>query len=103
MNLSAEDRANLEEAVRILEKPGLARKLIDIIGQPLDKAVAILPHNWTHVVRSATHRALTTALELAVLTMKEPERKPASNFLHKLFVAASGAGGGAQPHRVAGG
>ncbi len=95
MNLSPEDRADLEEAVRSLEKPGFAPKLIDIIGLPLDKAMAALPHNWKHVVHEATHKALTSALELAMLTMQSPEKKPASNFLHKLFVAASGAGGGA--------
>ncbi len=95
MNLSPEDRADLEEAVRSLEKPGFAPKLIDIIGLPLDKAMASLPHNWTHVVHGATHKALMSALELAMLTMQSPGKKPASNFLHKLFVAASGAGGGA--------
>ena len=95
MNLSTEDRADLEEAVRSLEKPGFAPKLIDIIGLPLDKAMAALPHNWKHVVHGATHKALMSALELAMLTMQSPGKKPASNFLHKLFVAASGAGGGA--------
>jgi hypothetical protein len=94
-NLSPEDHADLEEAVRSLEKPGFAPKLIDIIGLPLDKAMAALPHNWKHVVHGATHKALMSALELAMLTMHSPGKKPASNFLHKLFVAASGAGGGA--------
>ncbi len=95
MNLSPEDRAELEEAVRSLEKPAFVPKLIDIIGLPLDKAMAALPHNWKHVVQGATHKALVAALELAMLTMQSPRTKPASNFLHKLFVAASGAGGGA--------
>ena len=95
MNLPAEDSAALAEAVRILEKPGLAPKLMNIIGLPLDKAMAVLPHDWIHVVHAATHKALMAALKLATLTIGEPEKKPASNFLHKLFMAASGAGGGA--------
>jgi hypothetical protein len=41
MNFSLEDRADLEEAVRSLEKPGFAPKMIDIIGLPLDKTMAV--------------------------------------------------------------
>jgi len=44
-NLSPEDRADLEEAVRSLEKPGFAPKLIAIIGLPLDKGDDAAPED----------------------------------------------------------
>ena len=95
MELSARDRDDLEAAVAILENPGLAPRLMEIIGLPLDKAMSVLPANWKRVVGSASQKTLMKVLELALLTMEESKKKPASNLLHKVFVAASGAGGGA--------
>jgi hypothetical protein len=95
MNLSHEDQADLERAIVILENPGLASKLVDIVGWPVEKALALLPGNWKYIVHGATHKALSAAVELAVLTIGDSDPKPARNFLHRLLVAASGAGGGA--------
>ena len=95
MNLSYEDQEALRYAKALLENPGLAVKITGFIGMPIEKALKLLPEKWAMVVNEATRRSLETALQAALLTIDDKSQQNSWEFLHKLAVAATGAGGGA--------
>ncbi len=92
---------DLKNAVKLLENPSLGAKITDIMGTPIEKAIALLPGKAADAIRTATKKAIHGALKLALKTMDHhepgPESSPpeASTGWHKLAVAATGAGGGA--------
>ncbi len=94
--LTREDIDDLVYAKILLENPGLTARLANVIGAPIEKGFAVLPENWAATVQKAVHRALFRALDLAVTTINpKRQHKPASDFLHKVVVGASGGVGGA--------
>ena len=93
--LSPEDREALRYAKALLENPGLAARITNIIGMPVEKAFGLMPKAWSEVVARATRSSLETALHRALTTMDERPRARSWDLLHKLAVAATGAGGGA--------
>jgi hypothetical protein len=95
MNLSPEERAQLATAVETLENPGLAFQLTSALGRPIEYGLSKLPGPVAAGIRSATEAALRSALRVAVLTLKAPAGKPASNKTHKALSMLSGAIGGA--------
>jgi hypothetical protein len=95
MTLSAADREALVRAKALLENPGVAAKVTDLVGMPIERALKLLPAKWGEVVNTATRKALETALKAALLTLDDSPPVRAREFLHKLAVAATGAGGGA--------
>ena len=95
MTLSDEDQEALRYAKALLENPGLAAKITGLIGMPIEKALKLLPEKWARVVNEATRRSLETALQAALLTIDDKPQANSWEFLHKLAVAATGAGGGA--------
>jgi hypothetical protein len=91
-------KAELDELRRaklILENPGLAAKIANYLGSPVEKGMKLLPRRWQKGVHSATEKALMTALDIAVRTLGEGRGMRSSNRLHRLAVATSGAIGGA--------
>ena len=95
MKLSYEDQEALRYAKALLENPGLAAKITGLIGMPIEKALQLLPGKWAQVVNEATRRSLETALQAALLTLDDKPQANSWEFLHKLAVVATGAGGGA--------
>jgi hypothetical protein len=95
MTLSAEEREQLAAAVDTLENPGLAFQLTSVLGRPIEYGMSKLPGPISTGIRSATEKALRSALRVAVLTLKAPAGKPASNKMHKALSMLSGAIGGA--------
>ncbi len=95
MRLSAEDEEALRYAKALLENPGLAAKITGLIGMPIEKALRLLPERWAEIVNGATRKSLETALRAALLTLDDKPQLKAREFLHKLALAATGAGGGA--------
>jgi hypothetical protein len=96
MNIPKEDVHDLRYAKALLENPGMAAKIIALIGAPLEKGFALLPDKWSGTVHAATRLALEKALHVAVLTLGDGQTRPvSSNRLHKMIVAASGGMGGA--------
>jgi hypothetical protein len=95
VTLSHEDQEALQYAKALLENPGLAAKITGLIGMPVEKALKLLPEKWAQVVNEATKRSLETALQAALLTLDDKPKSNSWEFLHKLAVAATGAGGGA--------
>jgi len=93
--MDAGDYADLKGAKDLLENPGLAAKITNLLGLPVEKGFALLPDRWSEAVQRATRKSMRRALDFAVNTMKDNPGKPVSNRVHKLIVAADGAAAGA--------
>ena len=76
MPLSAAEIEDLRRAQKLLEHPGLAIKLTNLIGSPIEKGMALLPKRASGLVNDATSKALRAALRIAVLTMRKGGEKP---------------------------
>lgn len=93
--LSEEDRVALERAVAILENPSFVARAADVIGSPVEKAVALLPAKAATAIGNAAEKAIFASLEVAMKTMDVAETGlPASNWWHKGASAVSGGIGG---------
>src|SRR5258708_1911497 len=86
----------LAYAKSILENPGLAARLSNMLGSPIEKGFKLLPKGWNEKINKTSRAALTKSLEMALFTMKERSQpRKASERFHKLLVGASGGIGGA--------
>ncbi len=92
--LSVEDRAALRSAVLALERPSLAARLSNLLGQPLDLLGRALPPLLSDAVTQAVEVALKGALRVAVTTLSKT-RPDTTGRIHKALAAISGAVGGA--------
>jgi len=88
------DRQELQFAKNLLENPGVAAKVVNLIGIPIEKGLGLLPDNWNKNIGEVTQAALLKASRAAILTMKDVPGEPSSNLWHKLGVAISGGVGG---------
>jgi len=95
MTLSTSEISELKKAKDLLEYPGLAAKVSNFVGVPIENALKKLPESWSVAVNDAARRSIEKALDIALLTMDRDEQVPPSNWWHKLAVVATGAGGGA--------
>lgn len=93
--MEKEDLEKLKYAKALLEHSSFFAKIGNVIGIPVERALAFLPGKWQDVVTDATRKALETALRVAVSTMDDKPSSRAFNKLHKLAAAASGTVGGA--------
>jgi hypothetical protein len=91
--IQEEDVYALRAAVAALEHPGLAARLAEIAGKPIELLGRALPETASKAVTAATTKGLNAALAVALRTMRN-EPKAASGLLHKALVATSGAVGG---------
>src|SRR5215510_8831987 len=93
VRMTEEDLDALRVAAATLEHPGLAARLGNIAGKPIELVGRALPEEASKALAAATTKALEAALAVALRTM-EKEPKAASRLLHKALAAASGAVGG---------
>lgn len=94
MSLTNNHRQELRKAVLLLENPGIAAKITNYIGKPIEKGFELLPKNWNEKIGDVTKAALLKATDAAVYTMKDKPNSKSSNWWHKIGVATSGAVGG---------
>jgi hypothetical protein len=87
--MQEDDVQALRTAVAALEHPGLAARLAEIAGKPIELVGRALPETASRAVAAATTKALDAALSVAFRTMKN-EPKAASSVLHKALAATSG-------------
>lgn len=92
--LSESDRKELQSAKKLLENPGIAIKITNIIGIPIEKGIEKLPAPWRDKIGEITKKALLKASEAAIFTIKNTPGENSFNKWHKLGVAASGGLGG---------
>jgi len=95
MALSKDDLDDLLYAKSLLEHPSLAVKISNRLGAPIEKGFELLPARWNKVVQRVTKESLQAALTFALITMGDKKIRVSSEGVHKLLVAAAGAGGGA--------
>jgi EcsC family protein len=93
--LSSTEMRDLARARSLLESPGLAMRLANYVGSPIEQGFALLPKNWTNVVNKAAHGALLKALGLAVATLGKRNQRGSREFFHKILAGTSGGIGGA--------
>jgi hypothetical protein len=89
------DREALASARDVLEHPGLAIRLADVVGRPIDGLVQRLPDGARKAIASGTQRALRSSLDVALRTLDGRARTAPADWLHRGVVVASGAVGGA--------
>jgi hypothetical protein len=94
MTLSSPEIEDLRTAKLLLETPGLAAKISNLVGTPIEKGFALLPEKWNMVVNDAARKSIETALGVALWTMDHSQAQPPSNWWHKLAVGTTGAAGG---------
>lgn len=94
MSIPEEDLHDLRKARHLLENPGIAAKITNLLGAPIEKGFELLPDNWSEKVGGATSAALTKAMELATSTLKDNPGEEAWMASHKIAAAASGGVGG---------
>lgn len=85
------DLIALEHAARNLESMNLTTRMSQLIGVPLEIAMAALPGHWSTIVSRLTKIALKKALDGALFSLQP---KPASKRAHKMLAGLSGALGG---------
>ncbi len=95
MPIQGKDRQDLRRAVELLENPSFISRIIDTIGQPVEKVMDSLPATASGKIQDAVQATLNKLLVLAVRTMGEGFQGPASTLTHKIASGLSGAIGGA--------
>src|SRR5438477_10085565 len=95
MPLTPTDLAALAAAKQTLEHPSLVARISSVVGAPFEWGLKRLPESWMEMVSAATHKALETALKVALSTLNAQRPRSSRNLLHKALVTATGAGGGA--------
>ena len=90
-----EDLILLRQAKRALETPGLALRISNVVGRPIEQAMKLLPETWSEQIITITNRALKSAMDAALVTLDKKPGRRSSNLWHKVAVTATGAGGGA--------
>jgi hypothetical protein len=89
------DLADLRRARSLLEHPGIAIRVSNLVGKPVERAIAVLPQRAQELVASATRSALDKALGLALRTLDGSAAAAPARWRHRGMVWASGAVGGA--------
>ena len=92
--LSRHDTRQLQSAKLLLENPGIAAKMANVLASPIDKGLKLLPTGVQEQIQSITRNSLEKAMQVAIWTMRDGLR-PSSNFMHKLSAVFTGAAGGA--------
>jgi hypothetical protein len=88
------DLAQLAAAVEQLERPGLAARLADIIGTPVERLLGRLPDAVQTQMSQITEGALSKALNVAMKTLDEEPVKAPWKLAHKVAATTSGVIGG---------
>lgn len=95
MALSAAEISDLKKAKNLLETPGLAARISDLVGSPIESGLKKLPESLGVIVNDVARKSIEKALDVALLTIDRDGRGASSNWWHKLAAGASGAAGGA--------
>src|SRR5690242_17417679 len=94
------DLAELDAALRRLERPSIGARIANVVGSPVEKLIAMLPARAPEAIAAAARQAVHGALKLSLRTLAphDPRTGPpprAAIAWHKIAGAASGAAGGA--------
>jgi len=99
--MNENDLKSLQGAVLLLENPSIGAKIANIVGTPIEAAIARLPDKATMTISVATQKAIHGALRLSLKTLtlhdlnSDLEPPESSNWWHIAATATTGAVGGA--------
>src|SRR6476660_3346851 len=71
MEIAPDDLSALRRAVQSLEHPGLAARLTNMVGKPIELMGQALPNFASQAIATATSKGLEVALQVALRTMQE--------------------------------
>jgi hypothetical protein len=96
MPLSGKDRADLLLARHLLETPGVAIQIANLLGSPIEHVLAKrLPKKATELIDKSANAAVTAAFKAAVLTLRKDKLgAPPRKWLHRGVAVGAGALGG---------
>ena len=94
MQLSQTELQDLKRAKNLLENPGLAVKLSNMLGMPLEKVLGNLPAKWSGKVEDIIQTALKKAADTAANSLQHDPGRASSDTWHKVSVAVTGGIGG---------
>lgn len=94
MNLTEAHLRELRSAALLLENPGIAARITNLIGMPVEKGLKFLPGNWNQKIGEVTQKALMKAADVAIFSINTAPRELSSDRWHKLGVALTGGIGG---------
>ncbi|MEO6986541.1 MAG: EcsC family protein, partial [Paralcaligenes sp.] len=90
-----QEMADLRQAVRLLEEPGVGIKIANYVGKPLALGMDRLPHNWQRKIAEYTKKSLLKVTGVAISTMDAQKMQKASrDSSHKIAATLAGAAGG---------
>lgn len=92
--MEATDRAALREAKALLENPGLAARLVNVVGRPIEEGLKYLPERVREEISNLTRKALLGSLKVALPTVKGAPGWQSSRLTNQLGAAAAGGVGG---------
>lgn len=94
--MTGKSRADLLLARHLLENPGIAIQIANLLGSPIEHVLAKrLPKKATAVIDKVAHAAVTAAFNAAVLTLRKDRLgTPARKWLHRGAAVGAGAMGG---------
>src|SRR3954468_23680432 len=92
--LTSQEMEDLRYAKSLLENPGFAARMANLLGGPIEKGFKLLPKGWSGRGHKATQASLIKSVRLAVSTLGHRTRPGSSERFHKRLVGASGGVGG---------
>ncbi|MDT8409555.1 MAG: EcsC family protein [Wenzhouxiangellaceae bacterium] len=93
--IASSELEQLRRARVLLDNPGLAARISDLAGAPIERSFQMLPERWYRSVQEASRKTIETALEVALGTMDTETPGPASSRWHTMAATTAGAAGGA--------
>jgi hypothetical protein len=84
--ITAQDREALRRAVKSLERPGLAARLTNIAGKPVELIGYALPSFASKAITSATSKGLEAALKVALRTLPSSPRNNSQFCIGRLLL-----------------
>ena len=96
MSFTGKDLKDLQQAKQLLDNPGIAIQIANMLGSPIEHVIARrLPKRATALIDQAATAAVTAAFNTAAATLRKDRMgKPARKWLHKGAVIGAGAVGG---------
>ena len=94
MKMAIEELEEVRLAKRRLENPGLAAKIADIIGKPVEKLIEVMPDQANEKVLAVTRVALEKSIQVVAKTIRDSDQGSAHTMGHKLAVGLTGGVGG---------
>lgn len=93
-SFTPDDDLALQRAHQLLNNPGLAARIANTVGTPIEKGLEFLPEKVSAKIGEITKYALTRAADAAIFTLDDTPKKESSTLLHTLGAAISGGAGG---------